>query len=181
MNALTDELLMSQIQSGYLVACGTLYERYKKVLFAYFFNNCHNQEVSEDLVQTTFEKVIKYRKNYTGKGSFKSWMFAIARNAYIDEYKKKINRDSLKSDMTESVDLDKSYDPGSVHEDKELLWKSLQMLSAEKRELLVLTKIKGLKYKEVGEILQLSESNLKTRIYRIMKELKGHINYLMLE
>lgn len=181
MNVLTDELLMSQIQSGFLDACGTLYQRYKKVLFAYFFNNCHNQEVSEDLVQTTFEKVIKYRNNYTGKGSFKSWMFAIARNAYIDEYKKRKNHDLLKTDMTQSNALNMTHNPFSLDEDRELLWKCLQMLSADKRELLVLTKIEGMKYKEVGEMLHLSESNLKTRIYRIMKELKEHINHLMLE
>jgi len=81
---LTDESLMLKIQADQLDACGLIYQRYKNELFGYFYNCSRKVAISEDMVQATFEKFIKYRKNYQGKGTVKSWLFSIARNIYID-------------------------------------------------------------------------------------------------
>ena len=182
MNASTDELLMQRLQDGHTDACGALYSRYKKVLYAYFFNNCHNEEVSEDLVQVTFEKILKSRKNFSGRGSFKSWMFAIARNAYIDEYQKHSKQNKLEQRiLAHPANQTIHYRPEDLHDDRELLWKALDLLDNEKREILVMTKLHGMKYKEVCEILNLSETNLKIKVFRIMKELRIYINRLLFD
>lgn len=61
MNQSTDEQLMSAIQNGDIRACGELYNRYKKILYAYFYNNTKSITKSQDLVQITFEKLLKYQ------------------------------------------------------------------------------------------------------------------------
>ena len=61
---------MMNVRDGDLDKLGLLYERHKKRLFGFFYNLGNNPSVSEDLVQNVFIRVLKYRKSYTGEGSF---------------------------------------------------------------------------------------------------------------
>jgi len=169
---------MERIQNGQLDASGLLYQRYKKALFAYFFNCTHQKGNSEDLVQITFEKMLKYRGNYQGKGSFKSWIFSIARNAMKDEWRKK-SRHSTK-DLGQSAyslaDLPASGEDQLMLDDRQaLLHRAMKQLAPEKRELLAQVKLYEKKYKEVASHYQITESNLKVKIFRIMNELRDYM------
>jgi len=167
--------LIERIQQGELDLCGVLYERYKKVLFTYFYNHTKNTAKSEDLVQGTFEKIIKYIRNYKGVGSFKSWMFSIGRNIMIDEYKKLQKREEAKLAVTakQSIVLE-----NETIDQYEILKKCIDRLPREKKDLIIMTKIKGMKYKEVCEIMNLTESNLKIKIFRIMNQLRNDVQLL---
>ena len=78
---------MIRVKHGDLDKLGVLYERYNRALFAFFFKVTLNSQASEDLVQTVFFKIIKYRDRYRAEeGSFVTWMFRIAHNANIDHY-----------------------------------------------------------------------------------------------
>lgn len=169
---------MDRIQNGQLDASGLLYQRYKKVLLAYFFNCTHRKTTSEDLVQITFEKMLKYRKNFQGKGTFKAWLFSIARNAVKDEWRKKSKHPTQAIDERSFalVDLAASGEDQLIRNDREaLLYQALKSLAPEKRELLALVKLQGKKYKEVAAIYQITESALKIKIFRIMNELRDYM------
>jgi RNA polymerase sigma-70 factor (ECF subfamily) len=78
---------MILVKHGDLDKLAVLYERYNRALFAFFFKVTLNSQASEDLVQTVFFKIIKYRGQYRAEeGSFVTWMFRIAHNANIDHY-----------------------------------------------------------------------------------------------
>ncbi len=169
MDQYTDKLLIERIQKGELDLCGVLYERYKKVLFTYFYNHTKNSVKSEDLVQATFEKIVRYIKNFKGAGSFKSWMFSIGRNIMIDEYKKFQRREEAKLELT----ADEVFRAKGENGDRfEILQTCIDNLPKEKKDLIIMTKIEGMKYKEVCEIMNLTESNLKIKIFRIMNQLR---------
>lgn len=178
MEQLSDESLIKKVQSGQIDACSLLYSRYKKPLFTYFYNNFYDQAKSEDLVQITFEKVIKYSKNFNGNGTFRNWLFTIARNAYIDEFNSRkktravdiMNHDFAHEDHGESQMINS--------EKKNLLNRALRMLDHEKRELITMVKLNEMKYQQVADIYGLSLSNVKTKIFRIMKELKNNAHKL---
>ena len=79
--------MMIRVKHGDLDKLAVLYERYNRALFAFFFKVTLNSQASEDLVQTVFFKIIKYRDQYRAEeGSFVTWMFRIAHNANIDHY-----------------------------------------------------------------------------------------------
>jgi RNA polymerase sigma-70 factor (ECF subfamily) len=121
----------------------------------------------------TFEKILKSMDKYSGKGSFKSWMFTIARNLHID-YHRKSNKLQI-SALEISNTSNHSENPFIENEQEarfEILSKAIKLLDPEKRELLVMTKLKGMKYREVGKIYNLPEGTIKVRLCRIMKELK---------
>ena len=172
-NPLSDTSLMLKVKDGDLQKLGLLFERYKKLLFVYFYKLAKDQVVAEDLVQMVFLRVIKYRHAYRGDGSFKTWLFHIARNIHVDNWKKESR---LGYKVSGEVSLDNLYHDDIEAERKEValarLEKALGLLDAEKREILVLAKLKGMRYKEIGALLKMTESNVKIKVFRALKELK---------
>jgi RNA polymerase sigma factor (sigma-70 family) len=172
LDPLSDNSLMLKVREGDLQKLGLLFERYKNILFGYFFKLSKDKEVSEDLVQMVFMRVIKYKHAYRGDGSFKTWVFHIARNIQVDQWRKekksgiKVSTYQLEDRIATDSDID--------HQEKNLqiLERALDLLPAEKKELIVLSKLKGMKYKEIAQMMNLSEATIKVRAFRALKELK---------
>ena len=87
MKQLTDEQLMQDVSEGNLDAMAFIFERYNKRLYNFFFQMIRDKDVCEDMTQTVFYKVMRYRTSYKG-GQFVSWIFKIARNVFSDQYQK---------------------------------------------------------------------------------------------
>ena len=176
MHTLTDNALMLKVKSGDLDKLSLLYERHKKRLFGFFYNMNNNVSLSEDLVQNVFLRMLKYKHTFTGEGAFAAWMFRMARNVNNDHYrknKKHNNKNELSSmafRLTDDDDASAKMDQADtiVH-----LKKALQRLPIEKREILVLSKFKGLKYREIGDILGCSEGAAKLKAHRALNELRS--------
>ncbi len=98
LEALSDNALMIAVRDGDVGRLGLLFERYKRPLYGFFYGMNRSQELSEDLVQNTFLRILKYRHLFRGDGDFRTWMFHIARNVSHDHFRK----DKLK--WKESVD-----------------------------------------------------------------------------
>jgi len=172
---LTDNHLMMKVQGGDLSKMGLLYERYNRDLFAYFFRCSGDQSHSEDLVHNVFIRLIRYRHTFRGQGEFAYWLFATARNVWLDEARSK--NVLKKSDELTEVEVSKSMDrnPEQEYQRKEqsrILAMALKELSHEKREAIVLSRYQGLKYKEIAEIANCSENAIKSRVQRGLIELR---------
>ena len=168
------------MQDEHLDAGTLLYERYKRPLLAFFINCTGDTNQSQDLVQLTFEKMVKYRSNYRGQGSFKSWLFSIARNVLKDFYQRSKKQRAQSLDNVDQMDEGPTAIEVLAEKDqKTLLRKAMAKLSPQRRETLALIKLEGMKYREVAELYQMKESTLKVNIFRTMKELKGHLQTLM--
>ena len=79
---MTDEALMSAVKNGKLDMASDLYDKYSKRLYNYFVKISMDRSVSDDLMQNTFFRMIKYRHTYKDGNPFKAWMFQIARNVH---------------------------------------------------------------------------------------------------
>lgn len=166
---------MFKVCEGEIDKIGILYERYKKILFGYFFKLTGMQAISEDLVNDTFIKIIKYRVKYRGDGMFRIWMFKVARSVFSDNYKKMKNL--VLTDGYEEIALNQNQktDTSEEYNNKEkqhLLHKALLKLSGKERELLILSNFDGLRYKEIAEMMNCSEGAIKVRVYRAIQNLK---------
>ncbi len=180
MDPLTDESLMQKVQKGNLDASTLLYQRYKMPLLAFFINCTSDRAHAEDLVQVTFEKMLKYRSNFHNRGAFKSWLFSIARNALKDFYRHSENRKTAPIEDVNPVDKSPNAEEILIGEDRQrMLSMALDRLSNEKRELLALIKLRGMKYREVAELYNIKESTLKVNVFRSMKELKNHLENII--
>lgn len=153
MDTLSDNALMMKVKDGDIDKMGLLYERYNRQLFSFLFNMTRHKEISEDMVQNVFFRMLKYRKNFTGSGEFKTWMYHVSRNVMRDHYRKDKRTPSHNSlqikDYEEKIAGEQLADY-QLEKQQELKTLELAMknLSDENRELLVLcrfqeTKISG--------------------------------------
>jgi len=174
LEALSDNAIMQKVKSGEIDKMALLYERYKKPLFAYFFRIIDNREQSEDLVQSVFYRMLKYCRQYRGEGKFTTWMFGIAHNLANDLFRKK-DHILFPKESIETKSIEIEHDAGHMFEKNEqiqMVRLSLRKLDFEKREVLILSKYHELKYKEIAEILKISENTVKQRVFRAIEELK---------
>lgn len=166
---------MSLVTAGEVNAMGILYEKYKRALYAYFLKvTLGDSHASEDLVHTVFYRAIRYKSSFTGQGSFVKWLFSIAHNVCIDYRKKATGSIEYRADILQGIPL--QYDDQDEKDDKseklEILQKAIAALSDTERELVVLCKIESLRYTDVAQILGISESNVKIRMFRAMRRLR---------
>lgn len=172
-NTLSDNHLMLQVKEGRTSCLGLLFERYHKRLYAFFFRLTRDAEVSEDLTQSVFYRILKYKHTFLGKGAFCAWIFHLARNVLADHWRKS-KREGQRSDLQAVAETaESSYGPASDREEEvSLLQKALLQLSDDKRELLELSKFQGLKYKEIADMTNSTENNVRVKIFRAIQELK---------
>lgn len=170
----TDNALMDKVKNGDLDKLGLLFERYKKPLFGFFYGMNKDADLSEDLVQNVFVRILKYRTVFRGDGEFRTWMFHIARNVSHDHYRKKRvdARDSIDDWQDRLSEGTNRFTEYQQEEDMELLAIAMSRLSEEKREVLLLSKYQEKKYKEIAELLGCTESAVKVKVFRALQELK---------
>lgn len=171
---------MLKVRSGNLDKLGLLFERYNRKLFRYFYRLTYRRDLSEDLVQGVFERIIKYRHTYESTDAFSTWIYRIARNLHVDHYRKngKVHHkddnfdfDALKAEPEEEIF-------NQPERELELLTMALNRLDPVKKETLVLSRFQGFKYKEIAAIMDCSESAVKVRIYRAINDLKQIVSEL---
>ncbi|CAG5069187.1 ECF RNA polymerase sigma factor SigW [Dyadobacter sp. CECT 9623] len=174
MNTLTDNSLMLRVKAGDLDKMGLLFERYNRPLFAFFYHMTHKADASEDLVQNVFYRMLKYKHTFTGEGEFRSWMYYLARNVLNDSVKQKkgLNHADI-NDYADSLGGGILADEGfEKQQDKDMLHQAMGGLSAEHREVLILSRFQELKYDEIAKVLNINEGTVKVRVHRALGELK---------
>src|SRR5258707_9010694 len=80
---------MAAVGAGEVSKLAVLFERHHRSLFRYFVSLNRNRELSEDLVQDVFFRMLRYRTSYDPNQSFTAWMYQIARNANVDQAQKR--------------------------------------------------------------------------------------------
>lgn len=166
---------MLKVKEGDLDKMGLLFERYKKPLYGFFYGLTKQQELSEDLVQNTFFRILKYRHLFRGDGDFRAWMFHIARNVNHDHHRKnKIKTTSALEHWQDRIGDHQNRATEMQHdEEHQLLSKAMDLLPDDKREVLLLSKFQEKKYSEIGIVLGCSEGAVKVKVFRALQELKA--------
>ncbi len=167
---------MLKVKNGDLDKLGLLFERYHRALFGFLFHMTGQRELSEDMVQNVFYRVLKYRHAFRGDGEFKTWMYHIARNVMNDHGRaiKRTVKHQEVTELAETVAGDFSAD-ALIHKKQELaiLQDALSRLNEESREILILSKFQELKYHEIAQIMEITEGAVKVRVHRAINQLRN--------
>ena len=165
---MTDETAMNAVKQGELDQAAVLYERYKRPIFNFFLYLRHDRELSQDFTQQVFYRLLKYRNTFQEDGSFKTWIYKIARNIHHDHYQ----RNMLV--MNEFLDDFDVADEVSDNQDDELVLvtKALKKLPDEYREVLVMSRYENMKYEQIADVLDISVALVKVRVHRAIKALR---------
>jgi len=155
-------------EQEYNIAVETLSHR----LFGYVFKSLRNREDSNDIVQESFMKLwINREKVETLKA--KSWLFTTAHNALINFVKKSGRMSSL-----DALEIDRGKEDKHQFELKEIIDSALAVLPLQHKTILLLRDYEGYNYKEIGEIMKLTESQVKVYLFRARKKVKEQIKDL---
>ena len=168
-NTLPDEELMFHVRNGTGEMLGVLFSRYHSPLFNFYCKLTGDRSLSEDLVQDVFYRILKYRQTYKPGTSFKTWMYQIARNARLDNFRKQRPQVELEESMAPVV-----VPTDNVQQSQEtaLLHRALMQLPEEKREVLVLSRFQELKYEEIAVLLGCQPNAVKVKVFRALKDLR---------
>jgi len=135
------------------------------------------RDLSEDLVQDVFFRMLKYRHTYRPEKPFAAWMYQIARNAQTDSRHKR--RLEVELGDTDTKTTAHGVDEKLTQEQQiGLLRKALAQLPDDKRELLVLSRFQNLKYDEIASLLGCEVGAVKVRVYRAVRALSQIFNEL---
>ncbi len=150
-----------------------IYEEYKQDVFKYLVSLTHDISLSEDLVSETFLGALKSLHKFKGQSTIKTWLFSIARNKWYEHLRKEkptISLDDLSYNyLLSECDLDNSIIK------KELSNKILALLDNEspRTKDIILMRIEGYSYFEIGKKHNISESSARVIDYRIKKKIKN--------
>ncbi len=154
-----DEQLVKLYIDGNEDALAELVNRYQQKVYSYILMIVHDRELTEDLFQETFIKVINTLKlgTYREEGKFSQWLMRIARNLVIDHYRRlqkmsyveNNNSNDLFDNVSEpTMSIEQVMITNQIHES---LLELVAQLPEEQREVLDLRLYKELSFKEIAE------------------------------
>jgi RNA polymerase sigma-70 factor (ECF subfamily) len=168
-----DETIMENVKNGNLTEMSVLFERYHLRLYNFFLKMGLRSEISQDLTQNLFYRLIKYRHSYKKGNSVKSWIYQIARNLHTDycNNQKKTNNLFVQTDNYPEEVMAETE--GYGEDDFERLDRAFSELSDSQREIIVLSRYQGLKYGEISAIINQSVPAIKVAMYRAIRQLRS--------
>jgi RNA polymerase sigma-70 factor (ECF subfamily) len=171
MEAHSEMEIIARVQAGHAGDFGELVRRYQGPLFR-IVGNLVERSMVEDLVQDIFLTVYASIGDFdTRRGTFRSWIYRIARNHALNARKKK--REKL---MDEMPDLADARTPCQALLTKEVfacMDRALNGLKFRDRVIFVLAELEGLSYAEIAHIEKLALGTVKSRLSRIKNKLRG--------
>ena len=146
-----------------------LYRETVQDVYAYVATLLGDRAATEDVVAQAYERAYKKRRSFDERrGTPRAWLFGIARNAALDELRRRKRTVTL---VAEPAELSTDDDPDAIAR-RTTVRAALQAMEPRDRELIALKYHGGLSNAEVGKLLGLSESNAGTRIHRAMTKLR---------
>ena len=150
------------------LAFDELYRSSRDDVYAYAAGLLRDRAAAEDVTATAFERAYRKRSRFDpSRGNGRAWLFGIARNAALDEMRRRNRQAELVSDPVDAASLDTERS-----EQRLILVAALAKLDARERELVALKFFAGLANGEIAAVLGISESNAGTKLHRAVTKLR---------
>jgi len=181
---MSDAEIMLELRDGNMDAFDVLLGKYRKPIVHFMFRMVHNQAVAEELAQEVFLRVYRSRETYRAEARFSTWLYRIATNlgvnhardtrhertastVYLDE------PDSETGSTPDVADSTPSAEANMLRRERMSAIREFVMALPERqRNAVLMHKYEGLDYKQIGEVLKLSESATKSLLFRAYQTLR---------
>jgi len=168
-----DDELMTGVRNGNVRLLGALFERHQAPLYHFFLRQGTGPQLSEDLVQEVFFRILRFRETFREGSSFTTWMYRIARNARVDALRKRKPEEAIDEGPGSPVDPRRTpVESLESAQQEQLLRRALASLPEDRREVLILSRYQNLKYDQIADLLECDTGAVKVRVHRAIRELR---------
>ena len=186
-SAMSDAEIMLRVREGDDAGFNVLIQKYHKPIVHFMFRMVHNQAVAEELAQEVFLRVYRSRQTYRAEARFTTWLYRIATNLGVNHA-----RDTKHERAAQNIYLDQPdpetgttpdvADPSATveqdlvkNERMRAIRQHVLALPERQRTAVLMHKYQGLDYKQIGEVLKLSESATKSLLFRAYQTLRERL------
>jgi RNA polymerase sigma-70 factor, ECF subfamily len=149
-----------------------LYRASRDDVYAYVATLMRDRFAAEDVTALAFERAYRKRSSFRpGRGSPRAWLFGIARNAALDELRRRTRSGAVGADPVDEAALSPE-DEAEVGARRLAVRSALESLQPRERELVALKFFAGLSNAELAAVLGTSETNAGTRVHRAVHKLR---------
>lgn len=170
MNREEENRLVAECRRGDREALGALVDEYQKPVFNAVYRMLGNADEAADVTQTTFLKALERIDSFDPKYRFFSWLYRIGLNEAIDRLKSGRRHQPLTD--TAADPAPKPPDQVASQQASDQLQAALLEIKEELREVLVLRYFTECSYHQIGEILELPDKTVKSRLFSARQQLK---------
>jgi len=154
-----------------------VYNKYKTKIYNFTYKMTSDRETTEDILQEVFTKLYQNFDNIKNKNSIIYWLFRTARNLIYSYYAEKNlmkNLISLENDEGQTIEIETEENlvfEYEVKELKQLVQNALNEIPVEQKEVFLFKEYGELSYKEIADILNISEELVKGRLFKARQKL----------
>ncbi|MGA2142056.1 MAG: sigma-70 family RNA polymerase sigma factor [Brevinematales bacterium] len=158
--------IIREAKRGNSEAFGQLIDLYKKLVFSFAYYHLRNRADAEDITQEVFWRVFSYISKFDEKRKFFSWLYAIEMNILATFIKKKMKHKKayVDQDFLENIVFDEKDHMSP--EDRIVLFDAIGKLSAVEQSLIYMKYNEDCSIKEIAETFNLTEENVKVKLFR---------------
>lgn len=176
-NSEEDVTLVQEVLSGNVKSFEDVVNKYEIVVVRFVYSMIKDKQLAEDITQEVFISV--YNKLYTFDSNYKfsNWILRIAKNKCIDYVRKykKLNEDNIDEIINISSKEASPEQTIIFNETKESVEKYLSSLNQLDKQIISLRYSQNITFNDISNILQISESSVKRRYYKIKDQFKKYI------
>ena len=184
MNTITDQHCIERTLQGETQAFGTLVERYQDFVFTIVYRMVKVREEAEEVAQDSFVKAFESLSSFRGEAKFSSWLYSIAYRKALDSIRKnkKYRASELIEDITEgdSVFNENALQSLESAERSKTIQDCILKLPEQEAAIVTLYYFDEQSVKEIAAITELSEDNIKIKLYRSRKKLFSLLKHSIL-
>lgn len=183
----SDAAVMLRAAAGDESAFNYLAQKYQRAMIHFLFRMVHNQAVAEELAQDVFLRVYRSRESYRAEAKFTTWLYRIATNLavnYARDTRHERQAPALYLDAPDEetgstpdvADDEPTVEQKLVRDERMAAIRAHVMALPERQRMAVLMhKYQGMDYREIGDVLKLSESATKSLLFRAYQTLRDKL------
>ena len=181
---LSDAEIMLRARDGDDSAFTYLIEKYQRPIVHFMFRMVHNQAVAEELAQEVFLRVYRSRASYRAEAKFTTWLYRIATNLGVNYARDNKHERAAQNIYLDQPDADTGTTPDVADsrsnveqelvrdERLQAIRQRVMALPERQRNAVFMHKFQEMDYKQIGEVLKLSESATKSLLFRAYQTLR---------
>ncbi len=183
----SDAAVMLRLAAGDESAFNFLVEKYHRAMIHFLFRMVHNQAVAEELAQEVFLRVYRSRESYRAEAKFTTWLYRIATNLAVNHARDTRHERSAQTIYLDAPDEETGTTPDVADDEPSVeqkllrdermaaIRKHVMALPERQRMAVLMHKYQGMDYRQIGVVLQLSESATKSLLFRAYQTLRDKL------